>query len=405
MHSVVGQPGEVALRDARCRVLWAVAIVSISFGASARAGFDVIDLGTLNGGRQSFGNGLGSTGRAAGSGTTEIGFTHGFVTSSGGSLVDLSTLPGGQNSEAHGVNAAGVAVGRSEVRDGGLLTIHAFLSRLNANDQPVVTDLGTLPGGSSSEARAINNSGAIAGFSDVAGGGTHAFVYQDGAMIDLGALASGLSSRALAINEAGSIAGWSGTSTGETHAVRSVPGGGLIDLGTLPGASFSFGQGINRSDQVVGYSGGGTFGSSRAILVEADGTIRDLGVLPGGVSSIAFGINDGGLIVGQTLLPNARTRAVIWGLDRVPVDLNSLISPASGWELSTAMGINAAGQIVGTGLIDVMTPTGLQRQTHAFLLDPTTPIVPIPAPSAATLLTVGLVGLVLLGRLGLAHLR
>jgi probable HAF family extracellular repeat protein len=43
-------------------------------------------------------------------------------------------------------------------------------------------------------------------------------------------------------------------------------------------------------------------------------------------------------------------------------DLNSLIPAGSGWVLTSARGINDAGQIVGTGTI-----SGVQ---HAFLLTP-----------------------------------
>jgi hypothetical protein len=54
-------------------------------------------------------------------------------------------------------------------------------------------------------------------------------------------------------------------------------------------------------------------------------------------------------------------------------DLNSLISPDSGWLLSGAQGINNVGQIVGDGYIN--------NEFHAFLLTPVSETVPIPEPS------------------------
>jgi probable HAF family extracellular repeat protein len=44
------------------------------------------------------------------------------------------------------------------------------------------------------------------------------------------------------------------------------------------------------------------------------------------------------------------------------VDLNTLIDPTLGWVLTTAAGINDAGQIVGSGVIN--------GQSHAFLMTP-----------------------------------
>src|SRR5205807_514810 len=56
--------------------------------------------------------------------------------------------------------------------------------------------------------------------------------------------------------------------------------------------------------------------------------------------------------------------AFIWS-GGVMSDLNNLISPASGWELTQAQDLNDVGQIVGEGTIG--------GQTHAFLLTPTVP--------------------------------
>ena len=48
-------------------------------------------------------------------------------------------------------------------------------------------DLGTL-GGANSEAAAINDWSQVVGVSDMPGGGTHAFLYQNGTMTDLNSI-------------------------------------------------------------------------------------------------------------------------------------------------------------------------------------------------------------------------
>jgi probable HAF family extracellular repeat protein len=125
---------------------------------------------------------------------------------------DLGTL-GGTHSYATGINSAGDVVGHSWMP--GDSSDHAFLFT-NGNMQ----DLGTLRG-TQSQANAINDVGEIVGFSSPAGGGSHAFIYADGAMADLNERISPRSGWVLldaaAINSAGQIVGY-GTVNGEVHA-------------------------------------------------------------------------------------------------------------------------------------------------------------------------------------------
>jgi hypothetical protein len=60
---------------------------------------------------------------------------------------------------------------------------------------------------------------------------------------------------------------------------------------------------------------------------------------------------------------------LLWS-NGVQTNLNSLLAPNSGWVLTSAVGINDAGQIVGNGL--------LNGQEQAFLLDTQTPSAPEP---------------------------
>jgi probable HAF family extracellular repeat protein len=113
-------------------------------------------------------------------------------------------------------------------------------------------DIGTLPGGSYSQAYGINDGGTIVGVSDGSAGSQRAFSCSAGVMTDLGTL-GGAYSQAYGINSSGTIVGYSYTSGDLFWHAFSYTGGIMTDLGTL-GGSFSQANGINSSGTIVGYS-------------------------------------------------------------------------------------------------------------------------------------------------------
>ena len=90
----------------------------------------------------------------------------------------------------------------------------------------------------------INDNDQIVGASETAGGGEHAFLWQDGTMTDLGTLGGKVSSAAT-INDAGHIVGWSETANGRHHGFV-WENDNMTDLGE--GNAFA----INDHDQILG---------------------------------------------------------------------------------------------------------------------------------------------------------
>jgi probable HAF family extracellular repeat protein len=322
--------------------------------------YTVTDLGTL--GLFSMGHGINSSGQVTGTSYTINNSTyHAFLYD--GTMHDLGTF-GGALSEGFGINASGQVAGYAEIAGSGVV-FRAFLY------DGTMHDLGTL-GGSGSAAYGINSSGEVAGNAGTAGDvATHAFL-DDGTMHDLGTL-GGRSSYGNAINNGGKVAGESDTASGDDHGF--LYDGAMHDLGTL-GGSISFASSINSSGEVVGSSYVSGDAATHAFLY--DGTMHDLGTLAD-TASFAYGINSSGQVTGYSFASGAQ-RAFVYDATCGMVDLNSLLSPSSGWFLQEGNAINDLGQITGVGLFG--------GSTHAFIL------TPVPEPNTFLLAGLGMMGLV-----------
>ena len=182
------------------------------------------------------------------------------------------------------------------------------------------------------------------------------------------------------INNAGQIVGsgfddallWN---RGTGGYVQAVP------LGTLRPGDASSAAAINEAGQVVGSSGTGTEPGSRrhhaflwtpATPNGAAGAMTDLGDLPGGEDySVASAVNNNGLVVGRSSAADD-FRAFLWTAETGMVDLNAqTISGGEGWLLTSANGVNDAGQIIGSGTFG--------GEVRTYLL------TPVPEPTCAGL--------------------
>jgi probable HAF family extracellular repeat protein len=310
--------------------------------------YSVTDLGTFPGGSVSQGQSVNVVGQVTGYARFANFNAHGFVWTQKTGLVDLGSIPPKTNfSVAQGINSFGDIVGYSDYNR--FQAEHAVLWR-----QGTFHDLGTLPGGNYSQANGINDAGQIVGFSNSANNSTHAVVWgKNGGVQDLGALSGGYST-GIAINIQGEVAGISITQDGKSHGFLWNKSTGLRALPFLNASDYSAAaNGINNLGQVVGGSGG------IAVLWQnnKNHTVQSLGVLSGTNWSSAFAINDLGQVVGWSGFA-----AFIWTQQSGMVDLNTLIPPNSGWQLSLPLSINSLGQITGQGNVN-----GTQ---HGFLLTP-----------------------------------
>ncbi len=140
-----------------------------------------------------------------------------------------------------------------------------------------MNDLGTL-GGTDSVANAINDHGAVVGFSNVASdAATHAFLYSHGKMTDLGTL-GGRDSEAAAINDQGVVVGASLNSSSLGHGFVDLHGR-MIDLNSLipaeSGLVITNAEDINNRGQIVaqGYETGHPT-TDLALLLNPTGSAR-----------------------------------------------------------------------------------------------------------------------------------
>ena len=243
-------------------------------------------------------------------------------------------------------------------------------------------DLGSLYYGGHSRGYAINDSGTIVGFSGNSNLTMyHAFAYffSLSYMSDLGTL--GTTSMARAINNSSQIVGESLSLAGYRRAFRMV-NGTMTDLDPANPAYDSYATGINDAGQIVVVTNKAWHlvrvsaeklrwvayrGSVWYTLVYNGGVLTDLGNL--GVAAGTFGasINAGGDVVGMTNVAGQQ-RAFLYHAGYMK-DLNSYdITNLAGWQLLIANNINDSGQIVCLGL----NPAG---QYETVLLTPTGPPV------------------------------
>mgnify|MGYP001393667953 CR=1 FL=1 len=260
------------------------------------------NLGTLPGDNFSVGFFITDSGKVVGSSwnlQTQTG--HGFLWTQSGGITDLGTLPGGSSySDADQITSKGVIVGESAVSNG---DVHAVLWTPSGSTYQI-HDEGTLPGAPYSYPYSINNSNEVVGVAYFNAAGTifHAFSWSKAAgWKDLGTLPGGKTSIADWINDSGLIVGQSTSSQFPSGVATFWQSGRIHAIGTLPGGTSSFAGYASDTGEVVGESTLSTGVSHAFIWSKANG-MQDLNNLissgSGWVLNHASAMNSAGQIVG-----------------------------------------------------------------------------------------------------------
>jgi probable HAF family extracellular repeat protein len=333
----------------------------------------LLDLGTL-GGTESFAYAINDSGAIAGSSRLKgDSGTHAFLYSKG-KMTDLYPL----NSE--GLKTVGpTGINNLGQIASGVIVNNVYSPALFDAKTHKITPLGSLGGvtsyGFNGVATSINNSGQAVGYSYIDDINRHAFLYSKGAMTDIGSL--GGYSGATAINGKGMIVGFSSDlPNGRAHAFL-YANGMMTDID--PSLDFSksesYARDINNRGRIVGEFLSDDQSGTHAFLY-SKGVFTDLGSADSPYT-VALGLNDRGQVVGikdipyedtcfdpeQGTIPCTKYKQHAFIYERGHItDLNTLIKPKDGWELTWATDINNRGKIVGYGLN--------QGKFRAFVLTP-----------------------------------
>jgi probable HAF family extracellular repeat protein len=331
------------------------------------------DLGALPGVNSSFGNWISANGLVAGLSENGIidpllGIPEAHaVLWRNGRMIDLGTLEGGYESYATGVNSNGQVTGSAVNTIPDPFSPFGLQNRGFLWQDGRMHDLGTL-GGPDTAPGPINERGQIAGFSltsfipnPTTGIPTlDPFLWKDGKMLDLGTL-GGTIGNANALNNQGQVAGQSNLAGDLTFHPFLWSRGVLTDLGTF-GGSTGTANWLNDDAAVVGKAdlpGSQTHDG----FLWRKGVLTDLGTVDGDPCSNALAINSSGQIVGGSGDCSSFSHAFIWENGGPMVDLSTLIPPGSAITLTEAAFINDLGEIAAQGTLS-------NGDQHAYLLIP-----------------------------------
>ena len=236
-----------------------------------------------------------------------------------------------------------------------------------------VTDLGTLPGGSSSFGHGINAAGHVTGYATVANGDTHPFLWTPSAgMVDIAgsAIPSGGGAQGFWINNFDQIVG-----APEATSQQAFFYNGTFSY--LSGTSISSAKGINDSGQIAGHTSSAhasVWLSSTAIPLDIDALAAETCGTATGNSDVSF-ISNAGLVAGHV-----NKHAFLYNIQNGQVTCIPTPGPQS-----IAGGINNLGQVA----VSYFDPALTFQQT--LIWSPNQPPITIPTINGFTRVIGGII--------------
>ena len=337
--------------------------------AAAPTAYTVTDLGSLNGVVPTI-TGLNAAGQISGYAATSAGTR--AVRYTGGAW---QIVPGLEKtySLATGINSHGDVSGYE-------LSSLGFRAFRYVDGVGVTVFPATLPGGSMTFGTAIADNDDVVGWGNTTGGFTLGWRASGGTttLTPLPLLPGGKTGKACGINNLGAIVGSSTTSLGSEHAYRINPDTSTDDVGSFDGApgtstacAIDDNGRVGGNSSIAGFTHALRFDSGTAVDID------DFGSPDSSVDSVSAGVS-----VGFYTTPTSDTHAFVQNGTDPAVDLNTLLTGATGWVLSEAQAVNTAGTIAGTGFLNnapadfLLTPV---------LTDTTPPTITMLSASPATI--------------------
>lgn len=260
-----------------------------------------------------YGTAMNESGQVAGTGPVTPGGPPHALLYSRGVVTDLGTLPGATSTVVTDINRKGQVVGyageETEPFSGRFTSVHGFIYSNGS-----LQDLGTLVGGNYVFTRAINDDGTVIGQAYTADDTcTQAYFYRNGVMSPIGTCAT--TQGAFFINKRGNIVGITPrNSNNRQQGFFSKDGTSVVTmncLNNLPcsGRSYTSPSDMNDKGQVTGFARDSA-GVDHPYLYQ-NGVMKDLGSL-GGQGGWGFAINASGAVTGYSLPAAGADRAFLY---------------------------------------------------------------------------------------------
>jgi probable HAF family extracellular repeat protein len=266
------------------------------------------DLGVLNGGDFSIAYAISDSGEVTGQSTDSAGDTLPFRWTQSTGMTALPLPQGATYGFAGSITSQGVITGASN--SGANPSVIAPIAWIKSGNTYKIEKLPSLTGAVVTLCCYVNKSNQGAGLVYFDSGNFHGVLIETSGAKDLGTLPGGTFSNAQGINSSGVISGYSNSSTSGSNSLTVAwdPSGKIHNLGTLPGGAISSGYGINDSNQIVGSSSTATSASDAIIWSEKGGMKNLNNLIPpnsGWALALAIWINNSGQITGYGTINGA----------------------------------------------------------------------------------------------------